>query len=593
MAENERTRANGEATPSPGRFNKFKLQAQQNQPGRSALLEKARRQAAAAARTPDRKGAVAVRAQELQDDIKRQVRVAQGKDEVDANRCQQFCIDGDCHFFGHGVSQSYDEAFKRYMQAAKLGYGPGMGRLGSCFLHGRGVETDENSALYWYKKGADEGDLESMNALGNIYEGGKTKDGVKDLKVAYGYYKKSADGGHTDGLTNLGYMYEKGFGVERDLAKAVECYKTAAAKGYAKAQNNLGSLYYSGMGVEQDYKQAVEYYRKASTQGNASAMNNLAICFEDGLGTRPNLEEAIKLYSRSADLGNVNAENNLGFLLFAREKYVEAARWFRRAADKQNCQAIFNLGRIYEEGLGFKKDPRYAYELYLHAKDLDHPDAEGAAKRVRAELAKASGSGGNVIAEERAQEELSQAMLQIAVLEKQVDSFRDEKQMLHIKISNLEGCLRQLPVPSGTGLSTPANEIEPGPGLSRMPSDVSQGSDTRKEAKILRNKRLLEEKIRAVRNETRIEYVGRMHDLKMELEAKDDMIAALSDVIQKLWLRSKAVEGQLKDYGKEPEIPPESKITSIMGIPTEDLGADTYGEEVDVFSSGGPSSSVF
>ena len=84
-----------------------------------------------------------------------------------------------------------------------------------------------------------------------------------------------------------------------------------------------------------------------------------------------------------------------------------------------------------------------------------------------------------------------------------------------------------------------------------------------------------------------------MHDLKMEMEAKDDMIAALSDVIQKLWLRSKAVEGQLKDYGKEPEIPPESKITSIMGIPTEDLGADTYGEEVDVFSSGGPSSSVF
>ena len=71
-------------------------------------------------------------------------------------------------------------------------------------------------------------------------------------------------------------------------------------------------------------------------------------------------------------------------------------------------------------------------------------------------------------------------MLQIAVLEKQVDSFRDEKQMLHIKISNLEGCLRQLPAPSGTGLSTPANEIEPGPGLSRMPSDGSQGSDTRK-----------------------------------------------------------------------------------------------------------------
>ena len=390
-ASEERTRANGQAaTSSPERFSKFKMQAQNAVSSRSALLEKARRQAMAAkhSRTPE-KGEQPSGLRAKEEELRAQVRAQQNKGGEAAGSPAELAgqmkdvLEGDCFFFGHGRPQSYEEGFKHYLQVAKTNYGPAMGRLGACFHHGRGVESDEALALEWYEKGADLGDADSMNALGCIHESGKLKSRGVDLERAFQYYKQAADAGHADGMTNLGYLYEKGHGVLQNLELASSWYERAAQKGYAKAQNNLGSLHYSGKGVRQSYWKAEEYYRLASAQGNASGMNNLAICLEEGLGTKKNVPEAIKLYEKAALLGNNNAAYNLGSLLLSRDEHTTAARWFRKVADEGNGDAVYNLGKLYEEGVGeeLPQDLHYAGELYRRARDLGNGDAEEALGR--------------------------------------------------------------------------------------------------------------------------------------------------------------------------------------------------------------------
>lgn len=93
-------------------------------------------------------------------------------------------------------------------------------------------------------------------------------------------------------------------------------------------------------------------YRKATDAGNASAMNNLGICHEDGLGVSTSREVAARLYHEAAALGNVHAQSNLAYLYAGQQQWSEASRWFRRAAQEGSADAMYNLGKLYEAGLG-------------------------------------------------------------------------------------------------------------------------------------------------------------------------------------------------------------------------------------------------
>lgn len=80
----------------------------------------------------------------------------------------------------------------------------------------------------------------------------------------------AAQQGDVDAMNYVGEIYEKGLGVEPDFGTAIEWYRKAAEKGSSTAMINLGSLYEAGKGVPQDVTLAMNWYRKASglTSGN-------------------------------------------------------------------------------------------------------------------------------------------------------------------------------------------------------------------------------------------------------------------------------------------------------------------------------------
>lgn len=84
-----------------------------------------------------------------------------------------------------------------------------------------------------------------------------------------------------------------------------------------------------------DYKSALRIWMGAAEAGDAEAQTNVGEIFERGIGGTPNPEAA--------------------------------ALWYQKAADQNYSRALFNLGTLYEQGLGVPQDRLKALNLYRQA----------------------------------------------------------------------------------------------------------------------------------------------------------------------------------------------------------------------------------
>lgn len=80
---------------------------------------------------------------------------------------------GNAYYFGHGVKQSYREAFELYLKSAKLGNRYGSANLAHMYYEGLSIQKDINTAAIWYEKAADMGHTESKEMLA-VIEGEKS-----------------------------------------------------------------------------------------------------------------------------------------------------------------------------------------------------------------------------------------------------------------------------------------------------------------------------------------------------------------------------------------------------------------------------------
>jgi hypothetical protein len=134
----------------------------------------------------------------------------------------------------------YDEAFRRYREAALKGNPHAMARLGMLYMAGNGVKADSFQALEWFKKAADAGDPEGMVGLGSLYGGGL---GVsRDAARAAEWMRRAAELGSVEGKFFLANSYEKGLGVSQDLGRAIRLYEEACRLGHKAAEQRLRAL---------------------------------------------------------------------------------------------------------------------------------------------------------------------------------------------------------------------------------------------------------------------------------------------------------------------------------------------------------------
>jgi TPR repeat protein len=296
---------------------------------------------------------------------------ASADDDAAVRQAEQLILQGDRAYFGHGAPQSYDQAFRAYEQAAKLGHPTAMNSLAGMLSRGLGCQIDMVAATSWLESACATGDAEAMNSLALILEHDNHKQRAMQL------YRQAADVGHAEAQTNLGFMYEHGVPechIDSNDDVAMAWYKQAAIQNNARAQNNYGFLLHRhGQSVE-----AVKWFKLSAAQGHAAAQNNLGICYETGANdaVRVSLDIAAELYEDAAKQGHMEATTNLGYVLLRKKEYQRAIECFAKAVEHGSPAAMFHMGQIYEYGLGVDKSADRAFYYFDRAARLGHSKAQ-------------------------------------------------------------------------------------------------------------------------------------------------------------------------------------------------------------------------
>jgi hypothetical protein len=120
----------------------------------------------------------------------------------------------------------------------------------------------------------------------------------------------------------------------------------------------------------------VEMLRALAEGGDSDAQNALGYKYDYGTNVKCDPREAARWFKKSAEQNNADGLFNLGrcyyYGYFAdggefTQDFAEAARLYKRAAELGNLSAMCNLAYCYLKGNGVKEDKDSAFELYLKA----------------------------------------------------------------------------------------------------------------------------------------------------------------------------------------------------------------------------------
>lgn len=144
------------------------------------------------------------------------------------------------------------------------------------------------------------------------------------------------------------------------------------------SQNNTERKITTLSGEEQELylRDTIKYkFIVDAVNGNAEAMVELGSIFYD----KNDFSKAFKWYTKAAELGNSDAMNNLGILYEngqgVEKSYHKAFEWYTKAADLGNDWALKNTGDLYKNGQGVDKDFTKAIEWYTKAAESGNSEA--------------------------------------------------------------------------------------------------------------------------------------------------------------------------------------------------------------------------
>jgi TPR repeat protein len=289
-----------------------------------------------------------------------------------------------------------------YKNAAIANIAPAKVRYASALVDGWGVPPDTSAGISILNSLVDQGNVEAMRKLGEVYSSGKAGD-VNGARVAE-LYARAADLGDAKSAFYSGALYESGKIVPLDAGKAFTFYNRAAEGGIEEAKLRLASFYLTGTGTAKDYNKASEILLDSALVENPAALKLLGDVFSDKQNENVNLQRAVEFYKRAGDKGNGWGYYKAGSILrrgsgihydigaaisyfrTAAQLNVEPAKsalvdmcfaGFASDAELKYCVDILNaqretgngtasrrLGDVYMKGLLGKVDPKAAVEAY-------------------------------------------------------------------------------------------------------------------------------------------------------------------------------------------------------------------------------------
>ena len=86
-------------------------------------------------------------------------------------------------------------------------------------------------------------------------------------------------------------------------------------------------------------------------------------------------EQAVRLFKAAAELGVTSSKLELGDIFFGLANYTAAWAYYEDASARKSALALFNMGWMYQQGLGVPEDFKLSRDAYNRAYKAD-PNAE-------------------------------------------------------------------------------------------------------------------------------------------------------------------------------------------------------------------------
>uniref|UniRef100_A0A8C2K3E8 SEL1L adaptor subunit of ERAD E3 ubiquitin ligase n=1 Tax=Cyprinus carpio TaxID=7962 RepID=A0A8C2K3E8_CYPCA len=244
------------------------------------------------------------------------------------------------------------------------------------------AQTVIATALVYYTFGALGGNLVAQMVLGYRYWGGV---GVpQSCESALTYYRLVANyvasdvsltgGSAVQRIRLLDEVENPGSSsgmLEEDL---IQYYQFLAEKGDVPAQVGLGQLHlHGGRGVEQNHQRAYEYFNQAANAGNTHAMAFLGKMYSEGSEYVPQNNDTALHYFKKAKLFIFKWKSGWPeWPWYGLPNYDLALKYFQKAAEQGWVDGQLQLGTMYYNGIGVKRDYKQALKFFNLASQAGH-----------------------------------------------------------------------------------------------------------------------------------------------------------------------------------------------------------------------------
>lgn len=239
---------------------------------------------------------------------------------------------------------------------------------GKMYELGEGVGQNRGQAISCYKKSVELSSILKCDARLALMAMGETVERKEDFVEAT---KTMLMGLSPEDMYTMGTEYEYGLnGRHVSLIKAYAYYKAAADEKYTNAECKMGEIFVSKYYPFNDKAKSDKYYSKAikaykkRVESDGKACHELGYMYQLGLGVDKNLETAKFYYKSGAMLGEKNAAWRLGVIYKDEMEYTEAYQYLLKAAEGGQGMAMYELAKLYENGLGTPYNKDKAIEWY-------------------------------------------------------------------------------------------------------------------------------------------------------------------------------------------------------------------------------------
>lgn len=255
-----------------------------------------------------------------------------------------------------GVPKDLIKAAEYFDEAAKQGFGPAQNHFGK-ILFDRG---DVRLASEYFETAAKQGVLEAQYRLAEIFAAAGKQYSCPHATSYYKAVVEKVEPVHSP-LAWAMQQYERG-----DLENAVIGFMMAAEMGYESAQANAAFLL--------DTQKSMISMKQILIGGKLEKVKPKPTTL---IKTSNNTQElALAYYTRSAKQNNIDSFVKMGDYYFSGIgtdiDYDKALGCYQVASSfQQSAQALWNIGYMYENGIGLKQDFHLAKRYYDQALDAN------------------------------------------------------------------------------------------------------------------------------------------------------------------------------------------------------------------------------